>query len=322
VEALGGQISVQSEPGKGSEFVFSLPMAFDTQGLASAAVPPQPAGSPERGVDEQALERITKTPLNGRSDPVGHCRAQDTSLALDILLVEDHVINQKLATTMLERCGHRVTVADNGQLALDMLALRRFDLVFMDMMMPVMDGLEAIQRIRAQELPGQHLRVVAMTANAMQGDRERCLQAGMDDYISKPIGLAALQRALGWFQPTAKPALEFDYVQALAASDQEVIDIVADVFMAQWPLDADAMTQALVSAEVSPLLHTAHALKGTLGLFGAKPAMALAWELEKLAIAWEAGPKVPSVEAIDVMAAKLAVLKIQVRHLLAALAHR
>ena len=321
VDALGGQISVQSELGQGSQFDFSVPMTLDPQGPASVSAPPPLAGRHGQWVGEPNVQRVTHTNLNERSDPVGQHRTQNVQPVLEILLVEDHLINQKLATTMLERWGHRVTVAGNGQVALDMLALRRFDLVFMDKMMPVMDGLEATQRIRAREPASEHLRVVAMAANAMQGDRERCLQAGMDDYISKPIGLAALQRVLDWFQPTAKPAPEFDYAQALVASDQEVIDIVADVLMAQWPLDADAMAQALASAEVSPLLHTAHALKGPLGLFGAKPAVALAQELETLAIAWGAGPTVPTADAAGLMAAKLALLKTEVGFLLAALPH-
>ena len=144
----------------------------------------------------------------------------------------------------------------------------------------------------------------------------------MDDYISKPIGLAALQRVLDWFQPKAEPALEFDYAQALMTSDQEVIDIVADLFTAQWPLDAVAMSQALASGEVSPLLHTAHALKGTLGLFGARPAVALAGELEKLSMAWSAGATVPSAGSAASMQATLAALKTQVGYLLAALIRR
>jgi CheY-like chemotaxis protein len=124
-----------------------------------------------------------------------------------VLLVEDNRINQRLASKLLEDRGYRVTLAENGQLALDALAQARFAAVLMDMQMPVMDGLEATRRIRAREAAEARARtpIIAMTANAMQGDRERCLAAGMDDYISKPINADELFRQLeGWAQ--ARPA--------------------------------------------------------------------------------------------------------------------
>ncbi|GAB4397149.1 MAG: hypothetical protein OHK0048_04440 [Rhodoferax sp.] len=219
---------------------------------------------------------------------------------LDVLLVEDNVVNQRLAQALLARWGHRMTVAADGQQALDLLAQRRFDIVLMDMMMPVMDGLEATRRFRASEPAGQHTPIVAMTANAMQGDRERCLQAGMDDYLSKPIEASQLQAVLArWAPSVTAPGPEgstaaaapsdsgedrFDYVQALAEADQEVIDIVADVFMEQWNLDW-ATVQNVLSTRggIEPLLNTVHALKGTLGLFGAQPAVAQAAALEAMA---------------------------------------
>ena len=220
---------------------------------------------------------------------------------LDVLLVEDNLVNQKLAIALLERWGHRVTLACDGQVALDKLSQHRFDLVFMDMMMPVMDGLEATRRFRAIE-SGKRTPIVAMTANAMQRDRERCAQAGMDDYISKPFEMHELQRILQTYAnrvatdraaaatteprdetPPDDALLAFDYAKALRASDQEVVDIIREIFIEQWPLDAQRMQQALQLGDLSPLRHTAHALKGSLGMFGAAPAVALAAELEKLA---------------------------------------
>jgi CheY-like chemotaxis protein len=116
------------------------------------------------------------------------------------LLVEDNVVNQRVAVRVLEKRGHWVVIAENGVEALQALACQRFDLALMDVQMPEMDGLEATRRIRAMEdQTGQHLPIVAMTAHAMKGDRERCLQAGMDDYIAKPIDaekLAALVERL------------------------------------------------------------------------------------------------------------------------------
>ena len=108
--------------------------------------------------------------------------------SLQILLVEDGLVNQKLATVMLEKHGHSVVVADNGQQALDELQAGRFDVVLMDVEMPEMDGLEATAAIRAKERDtDQHVPIIAMTAHAMKGDRAQCLQAGMDDYVSKPV---------------------------------------------------------------------------------------------------------------------------------------
>ncbi|MBI5331059.1 MAG: response regulator [Betaproteobacteria bacterium] len=118
---------------------------------------------------------------------------------LDILLVEDNAINQKLAATLLQREGHRVALAEHGQEALERMQQNAFDLILMDMQMPVMDGLECTRRIRALEKErggGRPVRIVAMTANAFPEDRDRCLQAGMDDYLSKPLRVDQLKRAL------------------------------------------------------------------------------------------------------------------------------
>ena len=105
-----------------------------------------------------------------------------------ILLVEDNVVNQQVASGLLTRRGHHVTIAPNGREALDRLDRETFDLVLMDLQMPVMGGLDATVAIRLRErATGQHIRIVAMTAHAMNSDRERCLAAGMDGYLSKPI---------------------------------------------------------------------------------------------------------------------------------------
>jgi len=112
--------------------------------------------------------------------------------SLNILLVEDNLINQKLATRLLEKAGHVVTLAANGKEAIDQVACRSFDLVLMDVQMPEMDGLEATQVIRQKESGERRLPIVALTAHAMVGDRERCLAAGMDGYVTKPVQTAVL----------------------------------------------------------------------------------------------------------------------------------
>jgi two-component system sensor histidine kinase/response regulator len=124
-------------------------------------------------------------PLPGRSIPNV---IMDMLPPLRILLVEDNPINQKVAQRLLEKAGHNVTVANNGREALDHIGREKFCLVLMDIQMPEMDGLEATVAIRENErLSGGHLPIVALTAHAMKGDRERCLEAGMDGYVTKPV---------------------------------------------------------------------------------------------------------------------------------------
>ncbi len=115
-----------------------------------------------------------------------------TARPLRVLLVEDEVVNQKVATAILTRCGHQVSLASNGREAVTMAGAGGYDVILMDVQMPEMDGLEATREIRRREPPGTRVPVVAMTAYAMAGDRERCLDAGMDDYLSKPIAPDAL----------------------------------------------------------------------------------------------------------------------------------
>ena len=125
------------------------------------------------------------------ADPVQG--ASDRAEALRVLVVEDNPVNQKVTEKMLEPLGHEVAVAGNGREALEILSVGDFDLVFMDLQMPEMDGLEATREIRSR-WPGAFPRIVAMTANAMQGDREACLEVGMDDLVAKPVRLDDLQK--------------------------------------------------------------------------------------------------------------------------------
>ena len=119
--------------------------------------------------------------------------------SMSILVAEDNSVNQKLAKALLERLGHRITLAENGAVAISKWSAGAFDLIFMDVQMPEMDGFQATRTIRSREQDGAHIPIVAMTARAMTGDRERCLEAGMDDYISKPVNRKILEQTIHRF---------------------------------------------------------------------------------------------------------------------------
>jgi CheY-like chemotaxis protein len=162
---------LESAEGQGSTLFFTAPL------------PPgkTPAENEERGVAAM-----------GPSPP-----AQPPHQPLSILVAEDNVVNQLLMRTLLEKRGYRVTMVGNGAAALAAWHQDRFDCILMDIQMPEMDGYEATRRIRAQESgTGAHTPIIALTAHAMEGDREKCLQAGLDSYISKPIQMAALEAIL------------------------------------------------------------------------------------------------------------------------------
>jgi len=226
---------------------------------------------------------------------------RDRQAALDVLLVEDNPVNQTLALRLLEKWGHRVTIAGDGRQALDAIERGRFDVVLMDMQMPVMDGLEATRELRRREAERglARQRVIAMTANAMQGDREACLEAGMDDYVAKPIKAAELGAKLATQaaaadphkagvlagQSTAESATrdDFDYAEAIAAMDADILEAIAPAFLDHYPREAERLQAALAKGDASATRQIAHSLKGTLGAFGAEPAMRRANELEALA---------------------------------------
>jgi CheY-like chemotaxis protein len=135
--------------------------------------------------------------------PYSLAAAQKPKESLRILVAEDNPVNQRLVARMLEKRGHQVKVAGNGREALDALRRANYDLVFMDVQMPVMDGFEATgEQRRREKLGGLHTPIIALTAHAMKGDRERCLDAGMDGYLTKPIRANELDEILsGYLQP-------------------------------------------------------------------------------------------------------------------------
>ncbi len=213
--------------------------------------------------------------------------------ALRILLAEDNVVNQKLAVRLLEKQGHSVTVAGNGREALVALTAEPFDLVLMDVQMPEMDGLEATAQIRrAEQGSGRHVPIVAMTAHAMKGDRERCLAAGMDGYVSKPIQPGELFEAVDRLAFPADrdrpdtsaqaPPEVLDTAEVLerVGGDVELLRELVRVFLDTWPRQVAEMRAALGQRDSPALARVAHTLKGTAGTLGARAAYVAAQRLE------------------------------------------
>jgi len=242
-------------------------------------------------------------PAIAQSVPV----SQQTVRSCSILLAEDNVINQRVAVGLLSARGHRVTIANNGQEAIDALAREPFDFVLMDLQMPVLDGLGAIRAIRASEKnTGRHVPVAAMTADAMVGDRERCLSAGMDDYISKPIRPDELFRIIEKFaqlttpsdpqasapEPTkgadspqpafvAESLVDWDAARTAMNGDDGLLCEIVRAFLEESGAMLATLEQAVLSGDPARVRLHAHSLKGAVSHLGIKRALATAGELER-----------------------------------------
>jgi signal transduction histidine kinase/CheY-like chemotaxis protein len=200
---------------------------------------------------------------------------------LRVLLAEDNLVNQRVAVKLLEKRGHEVEVVGNGRDALEAISGRPFDVVLMDLQMPVLGGLEATALIRERERDtGEHLPIVAMTAHAVAGDRERCIAAGMDGYVAKPISAHDIFTEFTRMLPdagdgdvleettrTASRKIGFDRAEALAGlgGDDALLTEVIDLFLAEYPKQQALMREAVGAGDYDGVKRAAHTLRGALG---------------------------------------------------------
>jgi len=227
-------------------------------------------------------------------------RDADSPVPLRILLAEDNAINQKVALRLLERLGYGADVVGDGRQALARLEHAAYDVILMDVQMPEMDGLEASRAICARWAASERPRIIAMTAEAMQGDRDKCLAAGMDDYIAKPVTLDRLAPALAKCRPLAAatavaPPVEKQRIAAGTALDRDVLDHIREdlggtaalrevirSFLDQTPSVLLALRDAAARADVPSIRRAAHMIKGTSSILGARELSEQCAEIERV----------------------------------------
>jgi PAS domain S-box-containing protein len=247
----------------------------------------------------QAVLLALGKPLDAASAAAQH--PSEGARPLHVLVAEDNPVNQTLIVRLLQKLGHTSFLAANGEEAVRAYEAQMFDVVLMDVQMPVMDGLAATAAIREREArdPGRRrVPIMAVTAFALRGDREKCLAAGMDDYLTKPIKpddlAAALNRLFADAQPAApagasapgEPAVGagFDFSAALSyvGGDRALLDELLVIFAEDAPVRMDAIRKAIAGSDAQELMREAHTLKGALKVLGAAAAAGLALELETL----------------------------------------
>ncbi len=297
IRLMGGKIGLESKLGKGSSFHFILNLPI----IADNALPQNQhaaqfrelgiSGSMMKPVSESNLQEaitaaLVEPPQQLESLIMRHS-LRDTRRKLNFLLAEDNAVNQKLAVFLLEKSGHKVTVANNGIEALLHWHNGQFDAIFMDVDMPEMNGYEATRRIRKEEqASGAHTPIVAMTAHAMQSMRGECLLHGMDGYLSKPIDTEALWRELDRVTQCIKkdtdkkvmPSVQLavaDFSKARQTMDEkrELFEEIVCLFLAGTPPHMQRIKEALTQGDADTVLRSAHSLKGMAGTFAAERTM-------------------------------------------------
>jgi CheY-like chemotaxis protein len=238
VAYMGGSLKMESALGQGSKFIIELPFEKGTT------------------VSVDTKKILPEPDKNGSASPRRHYR---------ILLVDDNVINQKVAQMQLEKLGYHADVAGNGREAVEMYGRRPYDLVLMDCQMPELDGYGATEAIRKTEDKKRHVPIVAVTANASDEDRERCRAAGMDEYLTKPLAIETLSSLLARWDRS----IDSETLNGLKELGEESFPQLRDDFLAQTRDQIAQLRKSLESKEWKPAKSAAHKVKGTSGTFGA-----------------------------------------------------
>ncbi len=217
---------------------------------------------------------------------------RESSRQLRILVAEDNVVNQAVIIRVLQKMGHSSVLAQNGKEALSFATTEKFDVAFMDVQMPEMDGLAATAAIRkAEKTTGTHLPIIAMTAHAMKGDRERCLAAGMDGYISKPLRFSDIEDELANLDhpplvvtqslPTPTCWSKTEALDRLGG-DEELLQELCQIYLEESPKLLEKLRQAVADGDAETVRRVAHSIKGEVGYLGAEAASQAARQLENM----------------------------------------
>ncbi len=266
VKMMGGRIWVESSPESGSRFNFTARLGLCAEAARIAE------SKEESELTAHSIER--------------------NEHSLRVLLAEDNPVNQRLAVRLLEKRGHAVVVARDGREALEAFERERFDAVLMDVQMPEMNGLEATAAIREKErATSRYTPIIAMTAHAIKGDRERCLEAGMDGYIAKPIRADELFRVLEGFASESiqsaymrndKESLDGSAILERLGGDKDLLREVVNLFLEKHEKQLREIRDAIDCGDASRLEQAAHTLKGSLGNFHAHASIRTASLLEEM----------------------------------------
>ncbi|MCC6546398.1 PAS domain S-box protein [Candidatus Sumerlaeota bacterium] len=297
VSAMGGSIEVHSRENEGSEFSFTVSLRIGTPIAPSA---------------EMGITPTDPAPFGQHQGPDKEEKARR------ILVVEDNPVNQFVAKGMLKILGYDIDIANNGKEALEILQARSYDLIFMDCQMPILDGYATTRAIRHLESGKRSVPIVAMTANAMKGDAEKCLEAGMDAYVSKPVSLETLRNVLNTHLRATSAArdgtsrkrntplpVNQDRIRSIFGTDAEASRKFVELFLSEFDRRHQAMRAHLESGNFAKLDNIAHALKGSTGNVGAEHLMNLMSEMGIAARALDNQRCRQTMDLIDAEAARV-----------------
>jgi len=294
VELMGGQLGVMSEPGEGSVFWFTA--RLERSALTARPDSPAPAGA---GAGEAAPSAEVSPAGSEPTTPGGDGGGRTGPVRGRVLVAEDNVVNQKVAARILERLGYAVDVAATGNEAVAAVGQHTYDAILMDGQMPQTDGFEATRLIRAME-GTHHTPIIALTASAMQGDRERCLASGMDDYVSKPVSPEQLEAVLLRWVPGSGAAapesphppdweershgpVDWDVLsELLALTKREFLQELVGIFLRDSASLMAELRTAYEGGARAECQRIAHKLRGSCATIGARRMMKLTAEMEEL----------------------------------------